>query len=239
MSADLVLLAAVSKRFGDGDSAVNALQGIDLTVRQGEFLSLMGPSGSGKSTLLNLMGGLDQPTAGEVFLRGHALHRMRDDELSRIRRLEIGFVFQFFNLMPTMTVLENVALPLLLDGKTGRAVNERALEMLRLVGLEHRAGSRPGQLSGGQMQRVAIARALVAGPALLLADEPTGNLDSVMGQEVLHLLKTCQGSLGQTIVMVTHDPKAAAYGDRIVTIRDGRIASDLEVGTHAPAAAVR
>jgi putative ABC transport system ATP-binding protein len=199
----------------------------------------MGPSGSGKSTLLQLIGGLDRPTSGSVHLGGQPLHSLPDGELAAIRRRDIGFVFQFFNLMPNLSARENVALPLLLDGRKGAAVWARADELLERLGLADRRHRRPSELSGGQMQRVAIARALAASPRLLLADEPTGNLDSVTGQDVLSWLKTCQIEFGQTIVMVTHDPKAAAYGDRLVTLRDGKIARELEVGSGAITATLR
>lgn len=235
----LIDMRAVRKHYGEGDSLVKAVDDVSLQVGKGEFLSLMGPSGSGKSTLLHMMGGLDRPDAGSVVLAGKWLHELPDEQLARIRRREIGFVFQFFNLMPNLTARENVALPLLLDGHKETRVWPRVDELLEHFGIVDKMHRRPAQLSGGQMQRVAIARALVSQPQMLLADEPTGNLDSATGQDVLSLLKASQAEFGQTIVMVTHDPKAAAYGDRIVTLRDGKITQDLGVGAHVAAPQVR
>ena len=180
----------------------------------------MGPSGSGKSTLLNLMGGLDQPTAGEVFIDGSPLHGITDNELTLIRRRQVGYIFQFFNLLPLLTAEENVGLPLLLDGLPFSRIQRESRPSAGKVGLGARTEHRPEQLSGGEMQRVAIARALITDPAVLLADEPTGNLDSHTSEEIFRLLKSLNRQ-GQTIVMVTHDPKAAAYGTRIITLKDG------------------
>jgi putative ABC transport system ATP-binding protein len=202
-----------------------ALRNVTLRINAGEFLSVMGPSGSGKSTLLNLIGGLDQPTSGEIFIDDRPLHGISDDELTLIRRRRVGFIFQFFNLLPVLTAAENVALPLLLEGLPFSKVRSRAEELLAKVGLAERMEHRPEQLSGGEMQRVAVARALVTGPAVLLADEPTGNLDSRTSAEIFSLLKGLHDE-GQTIVMVTHDPKAASYGTRIITLRDGCVAED-------------
>jgi putative ABC transport system ATP-binding protein len=189
----------------------------------------MGPSGSGKSTLLNLIGGLDQPSSGEIFIDGKPLHGISDDELTLIRRRRVGFIFQFFNLLPILTAEENVGLPLLLEGVPFSKVRPKAQALLRKVGLGERTGHRPEQLSGGEMQRVAIARALIASPAVLLADEPTGNLDTRTSTEIFQLMKGLHQE-GQTIVMVTHDPKAAAYGTRTVTLRDGGISEDSSSG---------
>lgn len=229
----------VHKHYGRGDGLVRAVDGVTLQVRRGEFLSLMGPSGSGKSTLLHLIGALDRPDSGTIHLAGRPLHELGEQELARIRRRKIGFVFQFFNLMPALSARENVALPLLLDGQKERTAWSRADELLARFGLVDKRHRRPAELSGGQMQRVAIARALAANPELLLADEPTGNLDSATGQDVLALLKRSQAEFGQTIVMVTHDPKAAAYGDRIVTLRDGKMTRELGVGVDGAALKIR
>jgi putative ABC transport system ATP-binding protein len=225
----MIELRGASKKYQQGTREVYALREVTLRIHQGEFMSIMGPSGSGKSTLLHLMGGLDQPTAGEVFLDGKPLHGITDNELTLLRRRRVGYVFQFFNLLPLLTAAENVGLPLLLEGLPLSQVRPRAESLLQQVGLSERTGHRPDQLSGGEMQRVAIARALIAKPAVLLADEPTGNLDSHTSEEIFLLLKTLHDQ-GQTIVMVTHDSKAAAYGSRIVTLKDGVPAQDIAIG---------
>ncbi|MFP6664508.1 MAG: ABC transporter ATP-binding protein, partial [Deltaproteobacteria bacterium] len=211
------------KRFVRGQTAVDALAGVEFSVAQGEFVSIMGASGSGKSTLLNILTGLDEPSGGEVWLEGRSLKTMSDDELTDLRRTRIGIVFQFFNLLPSITALENVALPLRASGIRRRHAEEKARSMLETVGLADRAGHLPGELSGGQMQRVAIARALAIEPGLLVADEPTGNLDSTTGAEILDLLARLHREEGATILMVTHSPAAAAYGDRIISMADGRV----------------
>jgi putative ABC transport system ATP-binding protein len=211
------------KQYQMGEVAVNALRGVDFAVRQGEFVAIMGPSGSGKSTLLHLLGGLDTPSDGEVMLVGRRLAHLRDDEVTVLRRRQVGFVFQFFNLLPTLTAAENVALPLLMDGKRLTDQKAHVDELLGLVGLADRKDHKPDQLSGGEQQRVAIARALVTDPAIVLADEPTGNLDSTSGGEVLGLLRRACDEKGQTVVLVTHDRRAAEYADRVVRLRDGRI----------------
>ncbi len=221
----MIELKKVTRAYAHGTRTILALHDVSLHIKAGEFLSVMGPSGSGKSTLLNLMGGLDQPSSGEIFIDGKPLHGISDDELTLIRRRRVGFIFQFFNLLPILTAEENVGLPLLLEGVPFSKVRPRAEALLRKVGLGERTGHRPEQLSGGEMQRVAIARALIAGPAVLLADEPTGNLDTRTSAEIFQLMKGLHKE-GQTIVMVTHDPKAAAYGTRTVTLRDGSIAED-------------
>ena len=211
------------KQYEMGEVTVNALRGVDFVVSQGEFVAVMGPSGSGKSTLLHLLGGLDAPSDGEVTLDGRRLAHLSDDEVTIIRRRQVGFIFQFFNLLPTLSAAENVALPLLIDGKRIEDYADRIGALLALVGLDDRAQHRPDQLSGGQQQRVAIARALVTEPAIVLADEPTGNLDRKSGRDLLDLLRRACNEKQQTIVMVTHDPFAAAYADRVVFLRDGAI----------------
>jgi putative ABC transport system ATP-binding protein len=217
----------LSKHYEMGEVTVDALRGVDLLVRQGEFIAVMGPSGSGKSTLLHLLGGLDTPSDGEVRLAGKALAHMSDDAVTIIRRRQVGFVFQFFNLLPTLSAAENVALPFLLDGKRAHDYAGRVDDLLRLVGLLDRGQHKPDQLSGGEQQRVAIARALVTEPAVVLADEPTGNLDSTAGQEILGLLRRACDERGQTIVVVTHDPRAASYADRVIFLQDGEIVHQL------------
>ncbi len=221
----MIEIKNAGKTYRQGTSEIHALRNVSLGIDRGEFLSIMGPSGSGKSTLLNLIGGLDQPTSGEIFIDGRALHGISDDELTLIRRRRIGFIFQFFNLLPILTAAENVALPLLLDGTPFSRLKSKAVTLLEQVGLGARTEHRPEQLSGGEMQRVAIARALITDPAVLLADEPTGNLDSHTSEDIFILLANLNKK-GQTIVMVTHDPKAAAYGTRIITLKDGVLSGD-------------
>lgn len=228
----MIELKNTSKQYRQGGREVEALRDISLHIGQGEFLSIMGPSGSGKSTLLNLMGGLDQPTSGEVIVDKRPLHNISDNELTLIRRRRIGYIFQFFNLLPLLSAVENVALPLLLDGVPLARIRPQAVALLEQVGLGARVEHRPEQLSGGEMQRVAIARALITKPAVLLADEPTGNLDSHTSEEIFLLLKGLNDQ-GQTIVMVTHDAKAAAYGTRIITLKDGALTDDIHLGDHA------
>ncbi len=221
----MIELNNVSRSYTHGTRTIRALRDITLTIGTGEFLSIMGPSGSGKSTLLNVIGGLDQPDQGGIFIDGRPLHGISDDELTLIRRRRVGFIFQFFNLLPSLTARENVGLPLLLEGLPFSQVRPKAEALLLKVGLADRADHRPEQLSGGEMQRVAIARALITNPAVLLADEPTGNLDSRTSEEIFHLLEALHAE-GQTIIMVTHDPRAAACGTRMITLRDGSIAED-------------
>jgi ABC-type lipoprotein export system ATPase subunit len=208
-------------------SGVVALDGVDLTIARGELVSLVGASGSGKSTLLNILGGIDQATSGRVTIDGREITGATDRQMVTLRRTLIGIVFQFFNLMPTLTVLENVTLPAELAGRREAEARERALALLEQVGMTHRAGHRPHELSGGEMQRTAIARALVNRPSLLLADEPTGNLDSKNGAVVLEMLRTLARDEGSTLVVATHDPDVAAIADRIVEMRDGRVLSDV------------
>ena len=206
-----------------GEVAVAALNGVDFAVQKGEFIAIMGPSGSGKSTLLHLLGGLDTPSAGDVILGEKRLAQLDDDDIAILRRRQIGFIFQFFNLLPTLSAFENVALSLLIDGRSLQTYTERIIELLTLVGLGDRLEHKPNQLSGGQQQRVAIARALVTEPMIVLADEPTGNLDSQSGNEILQLLRQTCDARQQTIIMVTHDHRAAAIADRVVRLKDGRI----------------
>jgi putative ABC transport system ATP-binding protein len=219
-------LERVRKAFDRGGERVCALDDVSLEVPAGQFCVVMGPSGSGKSTLLHLVAGIDAPSAGRVLVEGRDLATMSDDERTLLRRRRIGLVFQFFNLLPTLSALENTALPLQLDGARRAVAEARAKAQLTELGLAERLDHRPHQLSGGQMQRVAIARALVGRPSLLRADEPTGNLDSHAGEEVLGLLRATADERGHTVLMVTHDDRAARVGDRIVRLHDGRIASD-------------
>jgi putative ABC transport system ATP-binding protein len=228
----MIELKNAGKSYKQGVREVHALRDISLSIKKGEFLSVMGPSGSGKSTLLNLIGGLDQPSSGEIFIDSRPLHGISDDELTLIRRRRVGFIFQFFNLLPILTAAENVGLPLLLEGMSYSVIKPKAVALLEQVGLGARIEHRPEQLSGGEMQRVAIARALVMDPAVLLADEPTGNLDSHTSEDIFLLLKSLN-ERGQTIVMVTHDPKAAAYGSRIITLKDGALSEDISISGHA------
>jgi putative ABC transport system ATP-binding protein len=222
-------LREATKIYKQGLRTVNALRGVSLTVHAGEFVSIMGPSGSGKSTLMHLLGALDSPTSGEVWFQGRALHTLGDSELALLRRMRIGFVFQFFNLLPSLTAAENVGLPLLLAGQRRGAALKPAQASLERVGLARRADHYPDELSGGEMQRVAIARALVIEPEAVLCDEPTGNLDSTNSTAILELLRSLPAAGQRSVVMVTHDAQAAAYGDRIIHIRDGFIDSEETV----------
>ena len=212
----LLQVKSLQKTYTRGDQIVNALRSVSLEIKEGQFVSVMGPSGSGKSTLLHLMGGLDRPSSGSVILNGEAIEQMNDDQLSLFRRKRLGFIFQFFNLLPTLSALENVALPRLLDGESLKSIEPKAKELLEMMGLSKRMDHKPDQLSGGEMQRVAIARALVSDPLLILADEPTGNLDSKTGEAILKLMRDMTDKTGKTIVMVTHDPKAALTGHRLI-----------------------
>ena len=222
----MILLRGVSKTF-EGKRKVTALEGIDLSIAKGEMASLVGPSGSGKSTMLNLIGGLDRPTQGEVELDGHPLSKLSDDELTRVRRDKIGFIFQFFNLLPTLSCLENVSLPLHLRGWPRKKVEERARELLDMVRLGARVDHLPDELSGGERQRVAIARALSIYPPILLADEPTGNLDTHTGVEILKLMHDLHDRLGATVLVVTHDKTVAESCPRTIQLRDGRVFADM------------
>lgn len=225
----MIDLIDATKTYDQARRPVQAVRGVSLTVRGGEFVSIMGPSGSGKSTLMHLMGALDTPTTGRAVFQGQDLQDLSDTQRSLLRRTRIGFVFQSFNLLPTLTAAENVALPLLLGGGGRRESMSRAVESLERVGLTHRAEHFPDEMSGGEMQRVAVARALVGDPDAVLCDEPTGNLDSATSQEVLTLLASLPEPGRRTVIMVTHDSAAARYGTRLVRIRDGLIESDEPV----------
>ena len=218
------------KRYSLGDGSVDALRGVSLSVAKGEFVAIMGSSGSGKSTMLHLLGGLDRPSEGSVLIDGINISQLNDEEATLTRREKTGFVFQFFNLISLLNVAENVALPFLIAGDSLATHRERVDALLELVGLSDKAKHRPDQLSAGEQQRVALARALANEPAILLADEPTGNLDFVTGTEILDLIWDSCDRLGQTIVLVTHDARAAAYADRVLIVRDGTIRDEIELG---------
>ena len=230
---DVLNASRLRKQYLMGDHQVEALAGVDFIVKKGEFVAIMGPSGSGKSTLLHLLGGLDQPSDGEVTLADHKLSLMNDSQITLVRRHNVGFIFQFFNLLPTLSAEENIALPLIIDGKNLRQYRERIDLLLELVGLSDRRHHKPDQLSGGEQQRVAIARALVTEPAIVLADEPTGNLDSKTGTIIMQLLRRSCDEFGQAIIAVTHDARAAAYADRVVFLRDGSIVKELHLDDQA------
>jgi len=226
-SPGILKAKSLKKKYDLGEHVVNALMGIDFEVKKGDFVALMGPSGSGKSTLLHLLGGLDKPSEGDITLAGQPLAALNDKQATLARRHNVGFIFQFFNLLPTLTAKENVSLPLIIDGKSLRKYREKIDAALELVGLSDRANHKPDQLSGGEQQRVAIARALITDPAIVLADEPTGNLDSRTGKAIMDLLRRSCDELGQTIVVVTHDARAAAYADRVVFLSDGEVVHDI------------
>jgi putative ABC transport system ATP-binding protein len=229
-NGQVVVAEGVCRRYGEGEAAVDALLDVSTGFDRGRFTAIMGPSGSGKSTLMHILAGLDKPTAGTVVLDGDEITSLDDGELTRLRRDKLGFVFQFFNLLPVLTAEENLVLPLSIAGrKPDREWLERLIDT---VGLGDRRTHRPSELSGGQQQRVAVARALVSKPAVVFADEPTGNLDSKASADVLALLRQAVDEFGQTVIMVTHDPAAAAHADRLLTLRDGRVESD---GPPAPA----
>lgn len=222
---ELIRVHGLTRQYQMGAETVYALRGVDLTIRENEYVATMGPSGSGKSTLMNLIGCLDTPTAGDYWLNGVQVSKMKDDSLAKVRNREIGFVFQTFNLLPRATALHNVELPLIYAGVSARVRRERAASALARVGLADRMEHRPSELSGGQRQRVAVARALVNEPSILLADEPTGNLDSATSTDLMAVFETLHGQ-GQTIVMVTHERDIAEHAQRLVTLRDGTIHSD-------------
>ena len=223
----LVSCSDLRRRFGEGQAAVDALRGVSLELPKGELTGIVGPSGSGKSTLMHLLAGLDRPTSGKVWIDGTDITSLDDGDLTQLRRDKLGFIFQFFNLVPVLNAEENLALPVRI---AGRDVDEAWRdELLATVGLTDRRTHRPSELSGGQQQRVAIARALVTRPAVVFADEPTGNLDSKSGADVLDLLRKSVDELGQTVVMVTHDPRVASYADRVLVLADGQIVQDRRV----------
>jgi putative ABC transport system ATP-binding protein len=224
----------IRKRYQMGEHSVDALAGVDFKVEKGEFVAIMGPSGSGKSTLLHLLGGLDTPSEGEITLAEKSLSKMSENQATLTRRHNVGFVFQFFNLLPTLTAEENVLLPVIIDGKDPRKYAQRLDHLLDLIGLADRRHHKPDQLSGGEQQRVAIARALITEPAILLADEPTGNLDTKTGTAIMELLRRSADELNQTVIMVTHDPKAAAFASRVVFLRDGNVVTTFEPSQEIP-----
>ncbi len=222
---NIIEIKEICKSFGEKDSRIQVLNNVSLTVGRGEFISLMGASGSGKSTLLYLIGGLDSPDSGEILLEGRDISKMRDKELSKLRREGMSFVFQFFNLVQNLTVEDNILLPLVMDGKSPKKYRERLDSILETVGLSDKCKSYPNQLSGGQQQRCAIARAVIYEPKILLADEPTGNLDSKSGTEIMELFSRINKDKGITILMVTHSAECALYSDRVITLSDGEISS--------------
>jgi putative ABC transport system ATP-binding protein len=225
----MISILQVSKIYGAKGKGVKAIDDVTLEISDGTLVSLIGASGSGKSTLLNLIGGIDAPTSGTIIIDGHDITRAGDREMTLLRRGTIGIVFQFFNLMPTLTVLENVMLPAELAGRRNAESRDRAMGLLEDVGMAHRSGHRPDELSGGEMQRTAIARALINCPRILLADEPTGNLDSRNGQNVLELLQRIARDSALTLVMATHDPVVANIGDRVIELKDGRVVEEVKV----------
>jgi putative ABC transport system ATP-binding protein len=222
----LVQTQNLTKIYGSGSTAVTALDHVNINIRDGEFVAIMGPSGCGKSTLLHLLGGLDAPSDGTILIDGASIAEMPDEKLTELRRRRIGFVFQFFNLIPVLSAVENAALPVTLEGVKPADAADRAREWLTRFGLAERSSNRPDQLSGGEQQRVAIARALVAEPSLILADEPTGNLDTRSGDEIASLLRNVSKEYNRTIIMVTHDPRIAAYADRIIFLKDGKVVDE-------------
>jgi putative ABC transport system ATP-binding protein len=223
--SEIIRIRDLTREYRMGEETILALRGVSLDIRRNEYVAIMGPSGSGKSTMMNLLGCLDTPTGGEYWLNGVEVSNLSDDDLARVRNREIGFVFQTFNLLPRSTALHNVELPLVYAGVSGRDRRIRATAALERVGLGDRMDHRPNELSGGQRQRVAIARALVNEPSILLADEPTGNLDSVTSEEIMRVFGDLHAS-GQTVIMVTHEPDIAAHAERVVVLRDGRVESD-------------
>ena len=228
----IIIVDQLTKTYGKGDNQVKAVDNISLTVEKGEFMAVVGASGSGKSTLMHLLGGVDRPTSGRVLVDGQSIFDMNESKLAIFRRRNMGLVYQFYNLIPTLTAEENIMLPYLLDGRKPSAAT--VTELLALTGMTNRAKHLPSQLSGGQQQRVSIARALINSPAVILADEPTGNLDSKASREILELLILANKRYSQTLIMITHDEKTALMADRIITLSDGRILRDESVGVAAP-----
>jgi putative ABC transport system ATP-binding protein len=229
LNGQVVTATDLTRRYGEGDAAVAALAGVSTAFERDRFTAIMGPSGSGKSTLMHILAGLDKPTSGSVELDGVEITTLDDGELTRLRRDKLGFVFQFFNLLPVLTAEENLVLPLSIAGR--KADQQWVEQLIQTVGLADRRTHRPSELSGGQQQRVAVARALVSKPAVVFADEPTGNLDSKASADVLRLLRQAVDEFGQTVIMVTHDPVAAAHADRLITLRDGRLVQDGAPGS--------
>jgi putative ABC transport system ATP-binding protein len=225
VNPEVIRVRDLERRYDMGGETIHALRGVSLDIRRNEYVAIMGPSGSGKSTMMNVLGCLDTPDGGEYWLNGQEVSRLSDDALARVRNKEIGFVFQTFNLLPRASALHNVELPLVYAGLKGRERRQAAVEALERVGLGNRMHHRPNELSGGQRQRVAIARALVNRPSILLADEPTGNLDSTTSEEIMAVFSELH-RLGQTVIMVTHEPDIAAYAERVIVLRDGRVESD-------------
>ena len=220
----LIEVKNLSKLYGSGEAEITALKNINLNIEQGEFVAIVGPSGSGKSTLLHLLGGVDKPSSGEVIIKVESIYKLKEKELAILRRRKLGFVFQFFNLIPVLTAEENIEMPVLLDG--GKIDKEYLEDLLKLLGLENRRKHHPSELSGGQQQRVSIGRALANKPAVILADEPTGNLDSQNSKEILELLKYSAKKYKQTLILITHDINIARAADRVITIEDGKITAD-------------
>jgi putative ABC transport system ATP-binding protein len=229
LNGQVVVAIDLTRRYGEGDAAVDALAGVSTAFERDRFTAIMGPSGSGKSTLMHILAGLDKPTGGTVELDGVDITALDDTELTKLRRDKLGFVFQFFNLLPVLTAEENLVLPLSIAGR--KPDKQWVDQLIRTVGLEDRRTHRPSELSGGQQQRVAVARALVSKPAVVFADEPTGNLDSKASDDVLNLLRQAVDEFGQTVIMVTHDPAAAAHADRLITLRDGKLVQDAAPGS--------
>ena len=225
---EILRVEHLSKIYGDGENAEKAVDDVSFSVEKGEFVAIIGASGSGKSTLLHLLGGVDRPTAGRVFIDGKDIFSLSDDALAIFRRRQVGIVYQFYNLIPILDVVENVTLPILLDGETPD--QEKLENLLKVLGLSERRKNLPNQLSGGQQQRVSIGRAMMNDPAVLLADEPTGNLDSKAGEEIVNLLKLSNRQFHQTVIVITHDPDIARQAHRVITIEDGRILRDEKLG---------
>ena len=227
MQMEILRIEELTKTYGEGSTQVNALDKVSFSVEKGEFLAIIGPSGSGKSTLLHIIGGVDRPTSGKVFMDGQDVYAQDEEALAVFRRRQVGLIYQFYNLIPVLNVVENMSLPVLMDG---REVNqERLEELLGVLGLKERRNNLPNQLSGGQQQRVSIGRALMNAPAVVLADEPTGNLDSRNSQEIVELLKLSNKKYGQTLIVITHDENIALQADRIIAIEDGRIVRDERI----------
>ncbi|WP_438350800.1 ABC transporter ATP-binding protein [Paenibacillus sp. FA6] len=221
---DILKIEHLSKTYGKGETAVKALDDVSFSVKKGEFVAIIGPSGSGKSTILHMLGGVDRPTSGKVFVDNTDIYNLNETQLAIFRRRQIGLIYQFYNLIPVLTVEENITLPLLLDGH--KVDKKQFADIIKTLNLENRLNHLPNQLSGGQQQRVSIGRALISNPAIMLADEPTGNLDSKNGNEIIDLLKMFNKTFNQTLIIITHDERIALQADRVITIEDGRIAKD-------------